>query len=57
MSISIMVVYVILFLIWIYAFVSVISDEFENKNEKVFWIIGVVFVPILSLFYIIKKKF
>jgi len=37
--------------------VSVISDEFENKNEKVFWVIGIIFVPLLALFYIVKKKF
>ncbi len=57
MSNSIILVYIILILIWAYALVSAMSDEFENKNEKVFWIIGIIFVPLLALFYVIKKRF
>ena len=57
MSSILIAVYIILFLIWGYSLVSVISDEFENKNEKVFWVIGIIFVPLLALFYIVKKKF
>lgn len=57
MSTSIIIVYIILILIWAYALVSVMSDEFENQKEKTFWIIGIIFVPLLALFYIIKKKF
>jgi len=57
MSSILISIYIILFLIWGYSLVSVISDEFENKNEKVFWVIGIIFVPLLALFYIVKKKF
>jgi len=57
MSSILIAVYIILFLIWAYSLVSVISEEFENKNEKVFWVIGIIFVPLLALFYIVKKKF
>ena len=57
MSNIIILVYIVLFLIWGYSLVSAISDKFENKNEKVFWIIGIIFVPLLALFYIVKKKF
>ena len=57
MSNSIILVYIILILIWVYALVSAMFDEYENKNEKVFWIIGIIFVPLLALFYVIKKRF
>ena len=57
MSSSIILVYVVLILIWSYSLVSDMSDKFENKNEKVFWIIGILFIPPLALFYLFKKKF
>jgi len=35
---------------------SAIFNKFKNEKEKVFWIIGLVFVPPLSFFYIYLKK-
>jgi hypothetical protein len=42
--------------IWIYSIGSIFSNDFKDKKAKVFWIIAVVFVPILSVFYLFMKK-
>lgn len=41
---------------WIYSIISVLSNKFKNKKDKVFWTIAIIFIPILSLFYIFIKK-
>ena len=41
---------------WLFCIVSVVSNKFKNQKAKVFWIIGLIFVPILSFFYIFLKK-
>ncbi len=41
---------------WLFCIISAVSNEFQNKKAKIFWIVGLVFVPVLSLFYIFLKK-
>lgn len=54
-NISILIL-VVLVGIWIYSVGSVLTNEFKDKRAKVFWIIAVIFVPILSIFYLFMKK-
>lgn len=46
----------LLFGIWIYSMGSILTNEFNDKKAKVFWIIGVIFVPPLAIFYLFMKK-
>ncbi|MEA1914355.1 MAG: hypothetical protein U9N30_03470 [Campylobacterota bacterium] len=41
---------------WMWCIVSVTSNKFKNKDDKVFWTIGLIFVPLLAFFYIFIKK-
>ena len=41
---------------WFYCIASVLFNNFKKEKEKVFWLIGLVFVPFLSFFYIYFKK-
>ncbi len=41
---------------WFYCIFSAVIGRFKNNKEKVFWIIGLVFLPFLSFFYIYFKK-
>jgi len=50
------VVIAIVIAIWFYSIYSIISNRFKNEEEKKFWLIGVVVMPIFSLFYIFAKK-
>ena len=47
---------VIVIAIWAYSMFSIISNKFKNEKEKTFWLIGVAFMPILSVLYIFVKK-
>jgi len=49
-------VLVLLLGIWFYSIGSVLTSEFEDKKAKVFWSIGIIFVPPLSIFYLFMKK-
>ena len=42
--------------IWIYSIGSILTNEFNDKKAKVFWTIGIIFVPVLAIFYIFMKK-
>jgi|GEM_PF-3088343 len=42
--------------LWIYSIISILSNTFKNKDEKIFWTIGIIFVPLLAFFYIFKKN-
>ncbi|WP_373034794.1 hypothetical protein [Sulfurimonas sp.] len=42
--------------IWIYSIGSIFGGEFIDKKAKVFWAIAVIFVPVLSVFYLFMKK-
>lgn len=51
--------YLIFFLFvvfWIYSIVSVYRAKFKEQKQKTFWLIGIVFVPPLSIFYFFMKK-
>ena len=50
------VVIAIIIAIWFYSLYSIISSNFKNEEEKKFWLIGVLVMPIFSLFYIFAKK-
>ncbi len=41
---------------WLYCLASIIAQTFKNKEHKVFWLVAVLFVPLLSFFYIFLKK-
>ncbi len=54
---NITLIFISLFvLLWFYCMHSAVFSKFKNEKEKVFWIIGLVFVPPLSFFYIFVKK-
>ena len=42
--------------IWLYAAISIFTNEFRDEKAKVFWVIGIVFVPFLAIFYLFMKK-
>lgn len=46
----------IIAVVWFYSIISIISSTFKNKQVKVFWLIAVIFVPLLSFFYIFLKN-
>ena len=56
MSNVIIVIFILFVALWIYSLVSVFSNEFIDNKQKVFWRIGIIFVPFLALFYIFMKK-
>jgi len=47
---------VLFILLWLYCIHSAVFGKFKNEKEKVFWIIGLVFVPPLSFFISTQKK-
>lgn len=48
---------IVLFIaLWIYAIASILTSEFNDKKAKVFWTIGVIFVPVLAIFYLFMRK-
>lgn len=46
----------IIAVVWFYSIISIISSTFKNKQVKIFWLIAVIFVPLLSFFYIFLKN-
>ena len=54
---NIAIAIIVLFLFfWLYSLISVFTSEFVDKKQKVFWVIGIIFVPFLAFFYIFMKK-
>jgi len=51
-----MVVLLAFLVFWLYTVYSVYTGDFEDKKAKVFWRVGIVFVPFLAFFYIFMKK-
>jgi len=46
------IVAIIVFIsLWIYSIYLVFTKKFKNDKEKVFWRIGLIFVPFLMFFY------
>lgn len=43
-------------IIWIYSFISILRNTFKNKNNKLFWITLLVFIPFSAYFYPDFKK-
>jgi hypothetical protein len=41
---------------WIYCIASCVLGKFKNRKDKIFWTIGVIFVPFLSFFYIYLRR-
>ena len=50
------IILTIVALVWFYSIISIISNKFKNEKVKVFWLIAVIFVPLLSFFYIFLKN-
>lgn len=51
-----LVIIAIVIVIWFYSIYSILTSKFENAEEKKFWLIGVVLMPIFSFFYLFKKR-
>ena len=41
---------------WVYCILSIFRGEFKEEQQKIFWRIGIIFVPFLALFYLFMKK-
>ncbi|MCF6340085.1 MAG: hypothetical protein L3J10_04945 [Sulfurimonas sp.] len=51
MSDGTIVVIIIFISLWIYSTYLIFTKKFKDDKEKVFWRIGIVFVPFLMFFY------
>ena len=52
-----LVIYGLGILIWIYSFFSVLTNDFKESNDKVVWILLLIFLPITAILYpLIGKK-
>ena len=49
-------VFLLFLLFWVYTVFSIFFSEFKDSKAKVFWRIGIIFVPFLAFFYIFMKK-
>ena len=49
-------IFAIFLLLWFYSIFSSFSDEFKDQKQKIFWRIGLIFVPFLTFFYIFMKR-
>ena len=56
MSNATLLVLALIISIWIYSIISIITNEFKNEKNKVFWIIAIIFMPLISFFYLFLKK-
>ena len=52
-TIAVLVLFIVL---WLYCIGSIFSNEFKDEQQRVFWKIGIIFVPLLAFFYIFAKK-
>lgn len=48
-------VFVLFLGFWLYSAISIFTSEFKDKKAKIFWTIGIVFVPFLAFFYIFMR--
>lgn len=51
-----LIIIFIFIVFWLYSIISIVTSKFKDKRQKVFWTIGVIFVPFLSFFYLFMKK-
>ncbi|MCK5110261.1 MAG: PLDc N-terminal domain-containing protein [Arcobacteraceae bacterium] len=56
MSSTALIILPLFILFWFFCIASAVFNKFKNEKAKVFWIIGLIFVPFLSFFYIFLKK-
>ena len=49
-------VFVLFVAFWVYTIISIFTSEFKDAKAKVFWRIGIIFVPFLAFFYFFMKK-
>ncbi|MCW8838285.1 MAG: PLDc N-terminal domain-containing protein [Thiovulaceae bacterium] len=49
-------IFLLFVVFWLYTIFSIFRSEFVEKKAKVFWTIGVIFVPFLAFFYVFMKK-
>lgn len=47
------ITYIVLFAValWVYAFFSVLTNEFSNSANKIIWIILLIFLPLSAILY------
>lgn len=41
---------VITLLLWLYALISILKNDFKNPTDKIVWLLVVLFLPILGAF-------
>ena len=46
----------IIFVLWVYTIFTIINSSFKHQEAKTFWLIAVIFVPLVLFFYHFKKK-
>ena len=46
-----MIVYLIGFFLWVYAFIKTLISEFYNNTNKIIWIIVLLFLPPTALLF------
>ena len=56
MSTLSLAIFAMFLLFWFYSIGSVFSNECIDKKQKIFWRIGIIFVPFLALFYVFMRK-
>lgn len=53
---SLLYLYGVGFFIWIYSFISVLSNEFKSGTTKIVWILALIFFPVSCLIYPFLKN-
>ena len=56
MSNTSITIFILFIALWLYTVYSIFSSEFKSQEAKIFWRIGIVFVPFLTFFYLFFKK-
>lgn len=39
------IIYLLAFIFWVYAFIKTLMSEFDNNTNKIIWIIALIFLP------------
>jgi len=53
---SIIWIYSIGFLIWVYSFISVLFNEFKKGSTKIAWVLALIFIPVSCVLYPFLKN-
>jgi hypothetical protein len=45
-------------LLWVFALIDILRNEFKGQNEKLIWVLIIIFVPLLGaiLYFVIGRK-